>query len=205
LQIQKYSTTVASGSDSVYFNNQVFQPYSYWHITSFKTTYNFTYLEIPIIIRYVSSHDDKFGIFAEAGCIVGVFIGGSELDSIYLTGIATNGSYFTTPNGNTGYVFNAELQPVATPSASSINIEGHLALGLYIPISKRCSFITDVSINKGFTNVGNSSNDVTNFQGLYYYYNKNNNLTIRNVSNYGNNFSALFSIRVNLKLGSNCK
>jgi hypothetical protein len=211
LQVQRYSTKVVSGKDSVYI--VVPLPPSFWQECNVNTTYNFIYLELPLILRYISSNNNKFGIFAEAGCILGYLIKGNESGTAYWTEIDTNkgvpfiipisaGTYWSGYEESSSKSFNH-----ITPRATSFNLQGHLALGLFIPVNNRCSIITDVSINKGFTNVGYSSNDILNPYTTpfpFYYYNKNNNL-IQSVCNYGTNFSTSLSVRLNIKLGSNDK
>src|SRR5580698_2926476 len=54
LQAQRYSNTFVSGKDSMY---ATYGTPPYWGSISVNTTYNFTYLELPIMIRYLSSKD----------------------------------------------------------------------------------------------------------------------------------------------------
>lgn len=198
LQVQQYSTKIISGTDSIYVHQIPIYP-SFWDAVTIDVTYNFSYLELPFIVKYVSSSDHKFGILVEAGIIFGDLLTSNESGTIYTTTIdTTTGSYF--PNGTKKQMPTFSL-PRETPLTSTFNFEGHLAIGGVIPISKICSIITDISINKGFTNVGNSSKDYTNTViGLFYYYNKNNNNFSSSTSNYGTNFSMLFSVLLNIKL-----
>lgn len=196
LQVEQYSTTVNSGKDSVY----IFNP-PYWDINSIKATYLFTYLKLPLMVRYISNRDGKIGIFVESGFILDYLIKSNELRTINENDIDTSKQPITYSGG--GAVFSESyVQSLGskTPDAISFNLGGQIAMGVFIPISKRCAFITDFSIDKAFSNVGTSNNDFVNFNGPFYYYNKNNNYKSPEIFNYGTNLSVLFSIHLNIKL-----
>ncbi len=193
LQVQRYSTNINSGNDSVYVSNS---SQSFTAINSMNATYNFTYLEIPLLLRYISSTESKPGIFAEVGFVAGFLISSTESLNLY----ASN-------NVNTFY--NPYSPPEANPNSNISNFQGHLAIGILIPITARCSILADVSMNNGFTDVGNSNNDFVNInytgsrydQSPFYYYDKNYAHTTPTISNYGTNFSGMVSVRLNIKLG----
>jgi hypothetical protein len=195
LQVERYSTEVVSGTDSLYINNAAGG--GFWASNSVSANYKFTYIELPIILRYISSKYKKMGIFADAGFILSYLISANESritnETDFDTSIYRN---YSTPLEST---YSVSLGS-NVPKTNSINFEGHFSLGLIFPLNQNFSIITDLCISKGFTNVGNSSNDFVNLTDLFYYYNKNNNYTNPTIFNYGANFSALFSIHLNMKL-----
>jgi len=196
LQFQEYSTKIVSGKDSVYIYNGGVA--GYWAFNSLNVNYDFTYLELPVLVRYISSQDRKFGAFAEAGVIVGCLFYTSEARTLNITDIDDSNNYFSQNGGN---IYSDSKSLGETKAYTNyFTLQEHLAFGLFILISQRCSIIMDFSINKGLTNVGNSSEDFATFNVPLYYYNKNNN---PNISNYGTNFSEMVSVRLNIKLGSN--
>src|ERR1700722_7261450 len=69
LQVQRYSSNVISGYDSVLLNTNLGP--GNWEYYYVNANYNFTYLEFPVIVKFISSHDAKLGIFVEAGFIMG--------------------------------------------------------------------------------------------------------------------------------------
>jgi len=178
--------------------------YSYEGYNSINTNYKFTYLELPVLVRYISCKEQKVGVFAEAGFIVGFLIKAKESGTVNVTNIDTSsGGFPNSPSPGT----EEETSKTAfgiIPTTTFFNLQGHLALGVINPLSERCSVIADISINKGFTNVGNSDNDYINTPLLtpFYYYDKSNDFAIRNISNYGTNFSFLLSFRLVIELGN---
>lgn len=193
LQFQHYAAEVISGNDSMYFReNPVTSSYTeYNHVSA---NYNFTYAEIPLSIRYISSEDQKIGVFAEAGVVLGYMIVSRESGVVSVTDVDTSeGGIINSSNTAFGNI---------NPKTNPFNIQGHLSLGCINPISGKCALVTEVSFNKGFTNIGNSSNDFTNtpLDNPFYYYNKGNNFNIPSISNYGTNFSVLLSVRLLIKL-----
>lgn len=117
-------------------------------------------MELPILIRYISSKERKFGVFAEAGFIVGYLIYNREKPTTH------DSLFYPGPDGSSAGM-STVFQNDVTPLGNSLNLQCHLDLGLTIQIGRRCSIITDVSINKGFTNIGNSGDD---FIYSFYYY-----------------------------------
>lgn len=107
------------------------------------------------------------------------------------------GTYYSTEN------YSIQLKNVY-PNANSSDLEGHLASGVIISISNKISIIPDISVNKGFANIGNNTKDCSN-PGSWYYYGTNKNLQSPLFSNYGTNFSAMGSVRLNIKLGGGGK
>jgi hypothetical protein len=191
LQMQYYSTEVVTKTDTNTFYNLGVEKDAYY----FYANYNFTYLELPIILRYVYSQNQEFGIFAEAGFNIEFLIKGKEQscnehDSLFYPG----------PSGSSTGLYTVQISDI-TPKANLFDLQGRFALGFFIPISQKCSIITDFSINKGLTNVGNSGND---FYNANYYYNQfiNINNGSPSIFNYGTNFSLSFNIRLNIKLGN---
>ena len=204
IQVQQYSSGVNAGQDSEYIAKTPTN-YSYEEYNSISANYKFTYLELPILVRYVSCKEQKVGVFAEAGFIVGCLIEARESGTINITNIDTSSGGF--PNvaspGTEEEASKVSIGSIA-PTATFFNLQGHLALGVISPLSERCSVIADISINKGFTNVGNSNSDYVNTPLLtpFYYYNKYSDFAVRDVSNYGTNFSFLLSFRLLIELGS---
>ncbi len=106
VQVQRYSTKVISGKDSVYIINLPGYP-SFWDINNVNATYKFNYLEIPVAVRYFSGVKNKMLIFTEAGFIIGHLIAAKETNTLYDTDIdTTKGTSF--PNWNT--VSNGSIQ-----------------------------------------------------------------------------------------------
>lgn len=187
LQVQEYSTELASGKDTE-FGNEYYV----------NADYKFTYLELPITARYMSDNKKKIGVFAEAGFTIGYLINSKEDPCTFYDSILS----FIGPYSNASQLYIESKGPIIS-SSNLFNLEGHLAIGIYFLISRRCFLITEVSVNKGFINVGNSSNDYiyTPSGNNFYYYNQNKNYFNSTVSNYGTNSSAMFSVRLNIKLG----
>jgi hypothetical protein len=195
LQFQHYAAQVISLSDSMYFReNPATSSYTeYNHVTA---NYNFAYAEIPISIRYISSQDQKIGVFAEVGIVLGYMLISKESGVVSVNDVDTS----LGGNDNNSSIAFGNINPKTSP----FNVQGHLSLGAVNPINSKCSLVTEVSFNKGFTNVGNSSNDFVNtpLANPFYYYNKGNNFNIPSVSDYGTGFSVLISVRLIIKLDS---
>ena len=196
LQVQEYSTKVVSSTVSQYINNNAYYS-SFWESYYVSTNYNFIYLELPIMARYMSKPLPKHSFFVEAGFIIGYSaMSQEESPTFYVTSDSPNP--YTLPYGT----YSPFAYGNVTPVTNLLNLQGHLALGLITPCSKRCSIVVDASINRGFTNVGNSSKDFLNIgnpEPYYYYQNKS--YTSSTIFNYGTNSSFLFELRLNIKLG----
>lgn len=203
LELERYSTKVVSGTDSEYFYEGGGAP-SYWEAVTVHANYDFYYIQLPLLLKYISSEDSKIGIFAEAGFIIGYSI--AKMESGEINGIATDttkGNPFTKNGSPAGYeLTNSFTLPNVEANTNLLNISCHFAFGITVPINQKWSLISDISINRGAINIGNSSNDVVNIYGVapFYYYNKSKNFSNQEFSNYGTNFSAMFNIRVNIKL-----
>lgn len=226
LQVEQYATSINSGyalgwvSPGTAFESAAG---SNQEIDNINVSYKFTYLEVPLLFRYISSKDRKVGIFAEVGFIGDFLLSGRERDTIYTCWVDTDrkgiGDYLV-PNGN-GVFTNIVNAPTnistVIPNTTILVLQWHWALGLHIPLSRHCSLIIEISDNIGLTNVGNSGKDYYTFDiGKLYYYKDTPNsiaqvpnslyyntyanpLTPINI-NYGTNSSFLFNMRLNIKI-----
>lgn len=209
LQVQRYSTTVITGKDSEYQNGNIQGAPGCWADFTINTTYTFSYCELPIMVRYLSGTKDKIGIFTEVGLIIGMLIKSSESGTVFQTNIdTTKGSPFIVNGYPLGYeITGTHSFNKGNANTKQFNFQGDLTLGLFFNLSRRCSIFADISINKGFTNIGNTFNDFLNpptvpsITPIYYYNNGSSNLSNSSVTNYGTNFSAMLSVRLNIKLG----
>jgi hypothetical protein len=199
LQYSSITSTYGDNSTNMSLNSS--SNYSNYN-GSIQWTFN--YLEVPLLFRYISSKDNKIGFFAEAGFNFGFLIGSSMSGTITQTYNDFTSFPFTTTSS-------VDMVNGNVPGTSAFNISGHLAFGIFIPLSRKCSLIIDGEINYGLTSVGNGNSDIIYFNGVpYYYYNYNNQNPYNNSwspnSNYGTDFSALACVRLNIKLeGSSAK
>jgi hypothetical protein len=203
LQVQKYSTTFSSGRDSVYYYGFANSPQ--WTTSYVQLNYDFLYLELPLMIRYMSNNRNSFGILAEAGLVSGFLFYGKEKGLCYNINYDSGSSPIPAPFNQSG----PHSNPIDQSPNAFFNFQAHGALGIVSPVSESCSFIVDASINEGLISAGNSSRDwINNYPPMYYYTKNNtfqrcgayaNNPVTPNISSYGRNFSMLVSIRFNFK------
>ncbi|MGP8214159.1 MAG: outer membrane beta-barrel protein [Bacteroidia bacterium] len=140
-------------------------------------TYTFDFIRIPLLVRYISSPQNKVGLFAEAGIVADILmsttVSGSASETEYDFHQDANVPYY---NLNPGSVINTSDLGSSAPNAAKFNLALHTSLGTIIPVGNRTSLVLAYYYEFGLLNGGTGSNDVVNFSdGTYYFYGKNSN------------------------------
>jgi TonB family protein len=131
--------------------------------------YSFTYVQLPILCRFISSQENKAGFYAEAGIVVGYLI------SSQISGTATQTQYQLSQSPNTfWYTYNTTSSNNTSVSLTSQNpakltFAVHAAVGFLIPFSSKISLILDISPDIGIINAGDGSKDYVNFGTSKFY------------------------------------
>ena len=154
--------------------------------------YSFTYAQVPLLCRYISSQENKLGFYAEAGIVINYLV------SSQISGSATQTQYNLSQAANTyWYMYSSTSSNTATVNLSSQNPNKltfalHAAAGVIIPFNSKISLILAVSPDMGIMNAGDGSGDVVDFgTSKFYLYGK---------GNYGSFNSYTFDAKVLIKI-----
>lgn len=132
-------------------------------------SYSFTYVQLPLLARYISSPENKAGFYVEAGLMV------NYLANSKISGIVTQTQFQLTNTGHGDfYRYNSVSANSATVNLTpqdpeKLTLAAHIAVGAIIPFSNKISLILAVSPDLGITSAGNGSNDVVNFGASKFY------------------------------------
>jgi len=135
-----------------------------------SVTYMLDYIRVPVMLRFMSSHIDKIGLYGEAGIITDVLLTSS------VSGTATQTEYtFAQASSVPAYNYvSTSTNPVSisetNPDAAKINFDLHFGLGVTIPFTKRMALVLEGSIDFRFLNGGTGANDVATFGSNQYYF-----------------------------------
>jgi len=177
LQIQQFKFNYNYSNDSkasMYVGTETEIPSTASDITSTAgyneaINYTFTYAQIPILCRYISSQEGKPGFYAEAGLIVNYLV------SSEISGTATQEEYQlgSTPSPD-WYRYNSissNTVNVSLPSQNpnKLTFTAHAAAGAIIPFNNKISLILAVSPDFGIMNAGDGSKDIVNFGTSKFY------------------------------------
>ncbi len=160
--------------------------------------YSFTYLQIPLLCRYITSHENKIGFYAEAGLIVNYLINSQ------ITGNFTQTQYQLYQAPNTYWYMYSGTYPanptpvsMASQNPSRLTIDLHLGAGVLIPVTGKMSIILDVAPDVGLMNAGDGSKDAVSFgTSNFYFFGK---------GKYGSFNSYLFDTKFLIKLSGSSR
>jgi hypothetical protein len=137
-----------------------------------NVTYTFAFVRIPLLMRYISSLQNKVGFYAEAGIIANLLVSAKE------SGTASETEYdfhqdANTPwyNNNPGSAVNSADISNATPDAAKFNLSLHAGIGIIIPAGRRVSVVLAYCADLALMNGGTGANDIVKFSdGSYSFY-----------------------------------
>lgn len=127
-------------------------------------TYTFSYLQTPILFRYLSSKPGKIGLDLDLGVTMGFLLDATE------SGNVAQSEYF---NGGNNFFSGNYLVSVASKvnNANKSDVGVVMNIGITVPVSNIFSLSFDVSDNYIFNSVGNGSQDIVTFpNGSFNYY-----------------------------------
>ncbi len=131
--------------------------------------YSFTYAQIPLLCRYISSQENRLGFYAEAGLII------NYLMSSQISGTVAQTQYDLTQMPNTfWYTYNStnlnSTAVNATPqNPAKLTMAIHGGAGILIPFTNKLSLIVEASSDVGIANAGEGSKDVVSFGTSKFY------------------------------------
>ena len=156
--------------------------------------YSFTYAQVPLLCKYISSQENRPGFYAEAGVVFNYLV------SSQISGSATQTEYILNqPADADFYNYSATVtntQNISTPSqnATKLTTSIHGGIGALIPFNTKISLIVAFSYNAGIMNAGDGSKDEVNFGASKFYY--------YGTGNYGTLNSLLGEVKVLIKLSN---
>ncbi len=179
LQIQQYNFNYTYSN--VVAPNNYYQDETALRTTSTDTTvtagygaslkYSFTYAQIPLLCRYISSQENRLGLYAEAGLVVNYLvnsqISGSGTQTQYLLNQPANTNIYLYQSSAT----NTENISMPSQNPAKLTMSAHGSIGALIPCTGKISVIVAFSYDMGILNAGNGSKDLTSFgtSQLYFY------------------------------------
>jgi len=132
--------------------------------------YNFQYIRIPVLFRYISSSSGKLGFYVEGGATADILVhagvSGSISETVYVFQRAGGSPSF-------GYSYSskkdADITGV-TPDAAKFNIAVHLGIGAMIPAGEHLAIVIAYCPEIKLMNGGVGDNDVVSFNSSKYYF-----------------------------------
>ncbi len=178
LQVQQYSFNYTYSN--IAEPNNYYQDETALRTTSTDTTvtagydatlkYTFTYAQIPILCRYISSQENRVGLYAEAGLVANYLVNSQ------ISGSATQTQYLLNQPANTNiFIYESTSttsQNISTPSQNpaKLTMSAHAAVGVLLPLTAKMSLIISVSSDMGIMNAGDGSKDLASFGSSQFYF-----------------------------------
>ena len=160
--------------------------------------YSIMYVQLPLLLRCITSQENKPGFFIEAGVVLNYFLSGT------ITGNVTQTQYQLNQAPNTyWYMYSSTLAANPTPisatpqNPANFTAAFHASFGVLIPFTTKMSLILGASPDIGLMNAGNGSNDSMNFGNSKFY--------IFGNGNYGSFTTWLFDAKFLIKLSRTSK
>jgi periplasmic protein TonB len=160
-------------------------------------SYSFLYAQLPILIHYISSQENRLGFYAEAGLII------NYPASSQISGVVTQTQYQLSQPANTNVYYysststNTESVNMPSQDPSKLTLSGHAAAGLLIPVTTKISIVIDVSSDIGLMNAGIGSKDVVDFGNSKFY--------LYGIGNYGTYNSIMGEVKLLIKMSGASK
>lgn len=160
-------------------------------------SYSFLYAQLPVLIHYISSQENRLGFYAEAGLVI------NYLASSQISGDVTQTQYRLSQPANTNVYYysststNTESVNMPSQDPSKLILSGHAAAGILIPVTTKISIVIDVSSDIGFMNAGIGSKDAVNFGNSKFY--------LYGTGNYGTYNSFMSEAKLLIKMSGTSK
>jgi len=136
------------------------------YATSAKYTFN--YIRVPLLIRFISSQENKPGFYIEAGVIADVLL------SDNISGTSTQVQYDLVQQPNTSWYnysgtgLSATTINETNANANRFTVALHAAAGFLIPVSAKMFIGADYGLDYSILSAGTGKNDMVNFSTTKY-------------------------------------
>ncbi len=160
---------------------------------SSNVSYEFRYAQIPVLLRYISSQENEFGVYAEGGVLINYLL------STNISGTASQTQYDLLQYANANWYtyksssVNSQTISSAAQNPAKLTVSLHFTVGGLLQLSSKMSLVLGFSPNFGLMNAGTGSGDMVNFGTSKFYYYGN--------GNYGTFNSFLFEAKLLIKAG----
>jgi hypothetical protein len=154
-----------------------------------NVTYSYSFIKLPLLVRYASGHVNKVNFYVEAGVspefLISKKVSGSVTETIYNLTQAANTNWYHYSTTSSGAAISVSE---SNADVAAFNLAFHLGIGLTIPIDAHTAVIAEYSPEYGLMNSGTGENDMIKDGNIqYYFFGK---------GNYGSIGSRLLTVKV---------
>jgi hypothetical protein len=135
---------------------------------STSAKYSFNYIRVPLLIRFITSQENKIGFYVEAGLLADILLNDN------VSGTASQIQYSLEQQANTSwYSYSGSKAYAATISEANANVNRftvalHAAAGFIVPLSAKIFIGADFALDYSVLSAGTGNNDVVNFGSTKY-------------------------------------